>query len=105
MQINAIAGNISTDVQYDEEKSRARFSIANDLYRGRNEDGERKTETCYLPLTAFKHHAKYISEHCKKGDQLIVEYEISNNNYEKDGVKQYGFNFVVTSVKFGKKAQ
>jgi single-stranded DNA-binding protein len=103
MQINAIAGNIATDIKYDSEKQIAKFNVANDLYRGKNPDGSPKTETLYLPLVAFKNHAKVIADNCKKGDQLILEYEVSNNNYEKDSVKYYGFNFVITSVKFGKK--
>lgn len=104
MQVNVIAGNISTDIEFSEEKGFAKFNLATDTYLGKNEDGSPKIDTLYLPLTAFKNNATAISQNCKKGDQLILEYNISNNNYEKDGKKVYGYNFVVTSFKFGKKA-
>lgn len=105
MQINCIVGNITTDIKFDPEKLIAKLNVAKDIYKGRNGDGSPKYETLYLPLTAFKHHAKTLNDTCSKGDQIIVEYEISNNNYEKNnGDKVYGFNFVITSLSFGKKS-
>ena len=36
-----------------------------------------------------------------KGDQLIVDYRIENNNFQKDGEDVYGYNFVVEDFTFG----
>ena len=35
-----------------------------------------------------------------KGTKLILEGEMRNDNYEKDGVKHYGMQYVVNSMEF-----
>lgn len=37
-----------------------------------------------------------------KGTKLILEGEMRNDNYEKDGVKHYGMQYVVNSMEFCK---
>ena len=54
-----------------------------------------------IQFTAFGRIGEVIGESAQKGDQLIVTYHITNNNYKKDGQDVYGFNFVVDGFEFG----
>lgn len=54
-----------------------------------------------IQFTAFRAKAEAIAKNAMKGDQLIVDYRIENNNFQKDGKDVYGYNFVVEDFTFG----
>lgn len=80
----------------------AKFTLLRNQYAGKDKTtGKAKERLVSIQFTAFDGLAEAIAEHSLKGDQLHVEAEISNNNYERDGEKEYGFNFTVQSFEFG----
>jgi single-strand DNA-binding protein len=68
-------------------------------------DGEPDAD--FFQYTAFGKTAEFISKYFKKGDPMLIEGEINNNNYTKeDGTKVYGTQIVVNNVEFfGKKSE
>lgn len=78
-----------------------KFTLIRNEYAGKDSKGKAKERVVSIQFTAFNGLGTAIAEHAKKGDQLIVEAELSNNNYEKDGVDVYGYNFTVRNFEFG----
>ena len=75
-----------------------RFTVAVD--RGyKPKDGEKQTD--FISVVAWRQTAEFVSRYFTKGRMIIVEGELQNNNYEKDGVKHYGFVVSAQSVTFG----
>lgn len=59
----------------------------------------------WFNYTAFGPTADFIAKYFQKGSKMLVEGEVHNNNYEKDGVMHYGVQITVNNVEFyGKKA-
>ena len=76
-----------------------RLTLIRNEYAGKDKD-DRKVA---VQFTAFGQQAEALADHTAKGDQLEVTARIENNDYEKDGAKVYGFNFIVTDFEFGAK--
>lgn len=83
----------------------AKFRLLSDEYAGKDEGGDSKKETVGLNFTAFGERAQAIADHCREGDQMVVDYRIRNNNYEKNGETVYDFNFIVDQFEFGAPGQ
>lgn len=83
------------------DKAVVKFTLIQNQYAGKDEGGETKTRTVAIQFTAFRAKGEAIAKNCMKGDQLIVCASISNNNYTKDDVDHYDFNFVVNEFEFG----
>lgn len=83
-----------------EGKLSARFRGAvNKRYR---KDGEPDAD--FFMYSAFGKTAEFIKKFCEKGKKFLVEGELVNNNYEKDGVKHYGVKIIIDRIEFwGKK--
>lgn len=62
---------------------------------------EGQPEADFFSCTAFGKTAETF-EKCSiaKGTKLLIEGEIQNDNYEKDGVKHYGTKVIVNSFEF-----
>ena len=59
----------------------------------------------FFQFVAFGYTADFIAKYFKKGSKMLIEGEINNNNYEKDGVKVYGQQILINNVEFyGKKS-
>ena len=54
--------------------------------------------TDYFTLTAFGAVAEFTKKHLHKGTKIFVELMVQNNNYEKDGIKYYGFDFMARNI-------
>lgn len=54
----------------------------------------------FFNYTAYGKTAEFIAKYFKKGQMMIIEGEINNNNYEKDGVKHYTNQIVIDTVEF-----
>lgn len=74
----------------------ARFSLA--VARRFKKDGENNTD--WFNCVAFGKTADFIGNYLHKGSKVVVEAEIQNDNYEKDGVKHYGVSMVINSIEF-----
>lgn len=104
MQKNIFVGNLakSVVVSGNGDRAVARFTLISNEYAGKDkETGEARERSVSIQFTAFRAKAEAIAKNAMKGDQLIVDYRIENNNFQKDGEDVYGFNFVVEDFTFG----
>lgn len=104
MQSNIFTGRLAKAPTLTGSDNRAvcRFTLMENEYAGKDkETGDARERTVALPLTAFGSRAQAVAKNALKGDQLIVEYRVENNQYDKDGETVYGFNFVVEDFSFG----
>jgi len=99
MQNNTFSGLVAAaPISLGTEESKVlKFTLINNEYAGKDKDKEKIT----IQFTAFGQKAD-ILEKVMTGDQLIINYNIRNNNYTKeDGTKVYSYNFTVNSFDFG----
>lgn len=75
-----------------------RFTVAVDrAYKPK--DGEKQTD--FISVQTWREKAEFVSRYFSKGRMIIVEGELQNNNYEKDGVKHYSYVVNAQNVTFG----
>lgn len=74
----------------------ASFNIA--VNRDFKKDGEPDAD--FFNCVAFGKTAEAIEKYVTKGAKLICVGKVQNNNYEKDGVKHYGFKVVIDKWEF-----
>ena len=73
-----------------------KFTVAVDAYA---KEGEKKAD--FIPCTAWRGTADFISKYFTKGQEILVFGALKNNDYtDKDGVKRYGFNLQVSQAEF-----
>ena len=104
MQKNVFVGNLakSPSVSGTGDKAVGKFILISNEYAGKDkETGEAQERMVSLQFTIFRGRAEALAQHALKGDQLIVDYRIENNNYEKDGDTVYDYNFIVEDFTFG----
>ena len=94
-------GRLSSDLDVratSEGKSVVRFNFA--VNRWFKREGEPDAD--FFQCVAFGKIAETL-ERCEvgKGTKLLIEGEMRNNNYEKDGVKYYGMQLYVNGFEFG----
>lgn len=84
------------ELEGETEKCYTKFTlIGNDKYGDKN-------ITTSIQITAFNGIAEALVKHVRKGDQLIVETTVNNNNWIDDqDRKHYDFSFIAQSFKFG----
>ena len=84
------------------DKAVAKFTLIRNQYAGKDEEsGESLERMVAVQFTAFRKKAEAIAKNFFKGDQMVVVARLENNNYEKDGVDHFGFNFIVDEFDFG----
>lgn len=75
----------------------ATFIIA--INNGKDKDGNE--DTTFIKISTFGTTAENIGKYSKKGDLILVDGIIKNNNYEdKDGNKRYEYTFIGNRVEF-----
>jgi single-strand DNA-binding protein len=80
-----------------------KFTLISNEYAGRDEgSGETKERQVRIQFTAFGSRGEAIARNVLKGDQLIVEAKLSNNDFtDGEGIERYGYNFTVDNFDFG----
>ena len=104
MQKNVFVGNLAklASITGAGDRAVARFTLISNEYAGKDkETGEVRERSVAIQFTAFRSKAEAIAKNVLKGDQLIVEYRVENNEYEKDGEAVYGYNFILEDFAFG----
>ena len=76
------------------DKVTTRMSIAVNQGYGENQ------KTDFFNLVAWEKTAELCGKYLSKGSKVLVEGILRNNNYEKDGVKHYGVDVIVSSIEF-----
>ena len=86
-------GRISSDINISYVGSNntacGRFSLAVDRVYGKDKNGNKITD--FHPVQTWGKSAELLEKWGHKGDRIVVEGTVQNNNYEKDGVKHYGY--------------
>lgn len=59
--------------------------------------GEKKS-TAFLAMKMFGKRAESLTKYLTKGSKIAVIAEVTQNSWEKDGVKQYKFEFIVSDI-------
>lgn len=68
-------------------------------------DKDGKSITDFIRMTAFGKTAEFIQRYTQKGQEILIEGEMRQNDWEKDGVKHQSYQVVVNQVHFcGSKA-
>lgn len=104
MQKNVFVGNLAKTPTITGTGDRAvtRFTLISNEYAGKDRDtGEARERSVSIQFTAFRGKAEAIAKNAMKGDQLIVDFRIENNDYEKGGETVYGYNFILEDFQFG----
>jgi single-strand DNA-binding protein len=102
MNLIILMGRLTRDPELrvtasDNTKSVCRFAIAVDRPVKRGDD---KPQADFFNLTAWNKTAEFVSKYFKKGVRILVQGELRNNNYEKDGKMVYGNDILVNRVYF-----
>lgn len=95
-----LMGRLTRDpeIRYgNDNKPIARYSIAVDR-RYKDQNGNYPTD--FFNLTSFGNTASFVEKYLKKGTKIVVEGEIRNNNYEKDGKTVYSEQIIANNVEF-----
>lgn len=97
-----IMGRLTRDPDLKQTQSGVaicKFSVAVERQFKDSKTGERLTD--FLDCTAFRGTAEFISRYFSKGNMILVEGNIQNNNYtDNNGVKHYSNNIMVENVSF-----
>lgn len=97
-----IMGRLTRDPDFKQTQSgiaMCKFSVAVERQFKDSKTGERLTD--FLDCTAFRGTAEFISRYFTKGNMILVEGNIQNNNYtDNNGVKHYSNNIMVENVSF-----
>jgi len=89
-----VIGNLTHDVELKETKSGDVANISIAVNSGKDK------EPTFVPITVWKEQAENLAKYNKKGSKLYIRADIENNNYEKDGVKHYGFKFTAIEIEY-----
>lgn len=74
----------------------ANFSIA--VNKSWKKDGVKQEKTSWIKLVAFGKLAEICGQYVKKGQQIFVSGELTENEWEKEGVKRYTTEIVVKEM-------
>lgn len=91
-----LLGKLCTDpnIKKFNDKSNVSFTLAvKRPYRSNSQ------ETDFIRCSAWCHNAEFISRNFKKGDNIAIQGMLQNNQYEKNGTKQY-YPVVITERVF-----
>jgi len=76
----------------------ARFTLAVDK-RQKTQDGKREAD--FFNCTAFQQTAEFANKYFKKGQQVLIEGRLNNNNWvDKDGTKRYSTDIIIDQCYF-----
>lgn len=92
-------GRVANDVEIRQSTNGntvARFNFA--VRKNFKKDNEPDAD--FFKCVVFGKLAEVFDRNVSKGTKLLLEGEMRNDNYEKDGVKHYGMQYVVNSMGF-----
>ncbi|MEM4066823.1 MAG: single-stranded DNA-binding protein [Candidatus Micrarchaeaceae archaeon] len=99
-----LMGNITRDPELRYTPSNVgvvTFSLAVNTVVGKDADGNRKTETLFMDVTAFGKQAEAIAQYCKKGTPIFVEGRLRYHTWEdKDGSKHSKHEVLLSAFQF-----
>ena len=87
-----LVGNLGKDPEmrtFNNGDSVANFSVATSESWKDKQTGEKKTQTEWHNVSAFRKLAEICEKYLKKGDKVYIEGKLKTDKYEKDGVTKY----------------
>ena len=79
-----------------------KFRLIGNDYGGKDEKGAPREIVTSLWFVAFGPMGERLVRNARKGDQLIIEAQVRANNWtDKQGEKQYDYDFIVQGFRFG----
>ena len=103
MNLVVQVGRLTADpeVRHNGDKVIAKFSIA--VNRRFKREGEPDAD--FFNCVAFGKTAEFMEKYFHKGMKAVINGELKNNHYEKDGVKHYSDQIVVNTIEFAESKQ
>lgn len=99
-----LMGRLTKDPEFRQTSAGAsvcRFSVAVSRVYTNRQSGEKTEDTTFVDCTAWRQTADFVSRWFHKGQMILVEGELRNNNYtDSNGVKHYSMNVNADSVSF-----
>lgn len=83
------------------DSSVVRFTLA----VNRPKYGDTPEQADFVPVVAWRNTADFIGRNFHKGKQVYVSGRLQTNEWEKDGIKHYGFEVVARDVGFADSVQ
>jgi len=94
-----ICSDIETSYVGENNTALTKFSLAVDRVGRKNADGKKITDFHNCQVWGKK--SELLEKYGKKGDRIVVEGTVENNNYEdKNGNKHYGYIINCSEIKF-----
>ncbi len=97
-----LMGRLTKDPEFRQTTSGipvVRFSIAINRQFKNQQTGERETD--FVDCVAWRQTAEFVSRYFAKGNMILVEGQLRNDNYtDNNGVKHYRMNVQVDNVSF-----
>lgn len=97
-----IQGRLVADPDYRQTQSGVsvcRIRVACERSVANKQTGERESD--FIGCTCWRTSADFVSKWFKKGDMILVEGSLHNNDYtDQNGVKHYAMDVTVDSVNF-----
>ena len=98
-----LMGRLTRDPEFRQTTSGTpvcRFSLAINRQFANKQTGERETD--FVDCDAWRSTAEFISRYFTKGQKIIVEGSLRNNDYtDNNGVKHYSMDVLIQNVEFG----
>lgn len=96
-------GNVAADLELQTkgDTSYVRVPLIANDYAGKDAKGKAREVKTQIFFVAFGSTAEAITQHVRKGDQLIVQASVESNNYERKGETVYDHSYIIDSFKFG----
>jgi single-strand DNA-binding protein len=96
-----LIGNVGKDPELSYSSTGtaySRFSLAT-TDRIKDKSGEWVNKTEWHNITIFGKVAETFSKLIKKGSKIFIEGKLTNNEFEKDGVKRYSYSILVSDMR------
>jgi single-strand DNA-binding protein len=97
-------GNLAAQPQPGKKGDRTytRFRLIGNDYGGKDDNGRPVEVTTSMWFVAFGRTGEAIAQHCRIGDQLIVNARVRNTKWtDQQGNERYGHSFQVEGFSFG----
>ncbi len=95
-------GNLTRDAELAStsgDRARARLRLAVNGY-WTDRAGDRQERTDYFNITVWGRDAENAARYLGKGSKIFVEGRIESTEYEKDGERRFGNDFVASHIDY-----
>ncbi|MEC5509923.1 single-stranded DNA-binding protein [Klebsiella oxytoca] len=100
-QNNTFIGNAASSPEQVQDKQVWNLRVIQNIYAGKNDRDEAQYRDVAINFVAFGKTGERLAKIIMTGDQVIINFVIENNDYEKDGKKIYGYRFRILDFKPG----